>query len=309
MFPTGTFLGIKKIMKKITLAVITVLCFGVGYAQNCPQGHQYYQNKNYKNALKSFEKCLKDHPEDSSLLLMKGMSLVKLKNYEKAKLWLQQAIDRNVKNMASAKFNLGLCILQSGQHQEALALMQESVALGFRRYTDMDTDEFAWVRGTEAFDKIRNQAYQNAFPCLKDPNNAKFDFWLGEWDVYTHGRKRAQSKITKPLGGCAVLEEYTTSSGLYAGQSISYYDPVDNIWHQYWVGSAGDKSRYYETSAYDADLQFLTKSPDENGKETWTKMSYTQEDENTVIQVLESSTDRGATWTEVFQGTYKRKTP
>jgi len=80
-------------------------------------------------------------------------------------------------------------------------------------------------------------------------------------------------------------------SGTYAGQSISYYDPNVEEWQQYWVGSAGDKSRYYESESDEsesrANLQFVTKSLSANGSETWSKMYYIKKDENTVLQNLE----------------------
>jgi hypothetical protein len=73
------------------------------------------------------------------------------------------------------------------------------------------------------------------------------------------------------------------------------------------VGSAGDKSKYYEAENYTENMQFIWKRKNPKGIEIWTKMSYIAEDENTVIQTLVTSNDNGTTWNASFSGTYKRK--
>jgi tetratricopeptide (TPR) repeat protein len=293
-------------MKQIILIILLIQCDSI-VAQNCLEGRKSFNDKQFRIAVNELKSCLKQSPEDSSLYLLTGISYVKLRDYRKGKAYLQEAINRNVRNMAAANFYFGLCLLQEGNNNEGLSFMENAAQLGFSRFTVMDTDEFVWVRDGKRFQDIRMKVKENAFPCLKDPNNNKFDFWLGEWDVYTSNKKSAHSKITKAVGGCAVHEDYVTLSGLYAGQSISYYDPETELWNQYWVGSAADKSKYYETEGYEANMQFITKGKNAQGIDSWTKMSYVQENEDTVIQILESSTDLGATWSVAFHGTYKRK--
>ena len=202
---------------------------------------------------------------------------------------------------------IGFCYAATGEKEKSLAYLQQAAAGGFAGFPQLDSAQFNQIRTTDSFIKVKKDIYENAFPCLKDSNNNKFDFWVGEWDVFVNNKKTADSKITKATGGCAVHEDYVVLTGLYAGQSISYYDPVEKRWEQYWVGSAGDKSEYYETENYTEDMQFIWKRKNAGGKEIWTKMSYIAQDQNTVIQTLVTSTDNGISWNPGFSGTYKRK--
>ena len=299
-------------MKRIVY--ISLFCFSLSlsfaHAQSCPEGSAAYQNGEYNLALQEFSFCLEKLPQDSSILFMNGITLLKLEQYEKAIPFLKKSIARDYQPIRNTQFAIGLSLAAIGDNDESLKYLKASVESGFAGFLQLDSSQFDHLQKDTVFISIKNEAYKNGFPCLKDENNNSFDFWLGEWEVFVNETKTAESSITKAKGGCAVHEDYVVLSGVYAGQSISYYDPTEKRWHQYWVGSAGDKSKYYETEGYEseANLQFLTKTQRPNGSESWTKMSYVQENENTVLQTLVFSTDEGKTWTPSFTGTYKRKT-
>lgn len=276
-------------------------------AQSCPDGLTAFQNREYEKALKSYSDCLKKSPKDSSIVFMNGYINVLLKDYKKAIPLLEKSITLKYGPSQNTQYTLGFCYAALGEKEKSLSYLQQAATGGFPAFNRLDSVQYDGIRNTPAFAKAKKDMYENAFPCLKDSNNNKFDFWLGEWDVYLNNQKIADSKITKAKGGCAVHEDYVVSSGLYAGQSISYYDPNDNQWQQFWVGSANDKSKYYETENYEEDMQFIWKRKNTNGAEVWTKMSYVAEDENTVVQTLVTSNDGGATWNASFSGTYKRK--
>ena len=296
-------------MRKITLFISFCLIGIQLYGQNCPEGNNQFEAKQYSNALRELQQCLVTFPTDSAVVFMSGYSQMMLKNYTKAIALLKQSIDLHYQPLHSAQYALGLSYASLKDSKNSLIYLDSAVQNGFVAFTRLDSPHFDNYRKNEKFASIYEDAYKNAFPCLKDNNNNKFDFWLGEWDVFVNGSKIAESSITKAKGGCAVHEDFVVLNGYYAGQSISYYDTEEKRWHQYWVGSAGDKSKYYETKDYgpEADLQFLTKSTNPKGVESWTKMSYKQEDENTVVQTLIFSTDKGETWTSSFAGNYKRK--
>ncbi len=276
-------------------------------AQHCPDGVSAYQTQQYDKAVKSLSDCAKRFPTDSSLVFMIGNSLLQLKEYKKAIPFLEKSITQNYQPVGNTHYLLGLSYAAIKNSKQSISNLNMAASTGFSGYLRLDSTQFSSIRDETDFKKAKDDIYKNAFPCLKDNNNNKFDFWLGEWDVLVNGQKRADSKITKAKGGCAVHEDYVVLSGVYSGQSISYYDPTENRWEQYWVGSGGDKSKYYETEKYDADMQFIWKSKNPNGTESWTRMSYVTQDANTVIQTLESSSDGGVTWTPAFNGTYKRK--
>lgn len=147
----------------------------------------------------------------------------------------------------------------------------------------------------------------NQYPCENDAKYRHFDFWLGEWDVYVNGNKVGGNSITKAVGGCAIHEDYTTAQG-YAGQSINYYDPIDKKWHQHWVGSTQDVYNYLEVDKKEGMLQF--ESPfwnPQNDQISTSRLTFTLNEDGTVRQLFETSTDKGKTWTTGFDGLYKRK--
>ena len=75
------------------------------------------------------------------------------------------------------------------------------------------------------------------------PESRQLDFWVGEWDLtYSAGGKEAKSRnrITKVLGGCVILEEFTGAPGTRLdGRSYSTYDRATKRWKQTWVDSEG----------------------------------------------------------------------
>ena len=59
---------------------------------------------------------------------------------------------------------------------------------------------------------------------------------------------------------------------------------------------------------YEGSLQFLAKQLSTNGNIIHQRMAFTyQKDSDSVLQVIESSTDEGKTWNLSFNGLYKRK--
>ncbi len=153
---------------------------------------------------------------------------------------------------------------------------------------------------------VAQNSNSNPYPCENDPKYRHFDFWLGEWDVFVNGNKVGDNSITKAVGGCAIHESYTTQQG-YAGQSINFYDPIDKKWHQHWVGSGQDVYNYLEVDKSEGMLQF--ESPfwnPQNGQVSISRLTFTLNEDGSVRQLFQTSTDEGKTWTAGFDGLYKK---
>ena len=142
---------------------------------------------------------------------------------------------------------------------------------------------------------------EKAFPCRYGDEFKKLDFWLGEWDVYVKDKKTATSSITKSEGDCTLHEDYKTLTKFY-GRSINYHDPKDGKYTQIWIDKFNTIVTFKETEAREGYLKMMV----EGGVDTLTTMDYTL-DKTTgqVTQTMESSTDRGKTWTQTFKGVYK----
>lgn len=135
------------------------------------------------------------------------------------------------------------------------------------------------------------------------PEYRQFDFWVGEWDVWTEkikakGGQPARSSITLVEDGCVVQEIYTTSIG-YSGRSLNYYDRSDGRWHQSWIDNGG--SPILQVGGLQGESMVLD-SPGPDGASdriTWTPMK-----DGRVRQHWSRSTDGGKTWGTVFDGMY-----
>lgn len=146
-------------------------------------------------------------------------------------------------------------------------------------------------------------------PCSA-PEYRQFDFWLGDWDVHSKSaqgaaRPPAHNRISSSQGGCVLVEEYETPSG-YTGQSLSYYDSRDSKWHQVWIDNGGAPVVQSGGLNENGEMVLLETGPSALGvgRITWTPLA-----NGDVRQLWQRSTDGGATWSTIFDGTYSRREP
>lgn len=194
-----------------------------------------------------------------------------------------------------------------GNKPELISSLNDGATNGLAAFSAIKAEPaFASFMNDSQFQNVLQKIEINAYPCLSSENYRHFDFWLGEWDVYVGGNKVGENSITLATGGCAIHESYTTA-GNYAGQSINYYDPIDKLWHQHWVGSSGDTYNYLEIDRGEGMLQFLSKFMTAQGQITLSRLTFTLNDDDTVRQLFETSYDDGETWAQAFDGLYKRR--
>lgn len=142
-------------------------------------------------------------------------------------------------------------------------------------------------------------------PCDTVAHHA-FDFWIGDWDVYTPtGKLAGTNKITRELGGCVVHEHYATPQG-FSGESLNIYDAGRKVWHQSWVDSSGSLL-VIEGQPFEHGMK-LEGAIGEDGKPTPQRITWTANADGTVRQLWEQANTDG-TWKVAFDGLYKRHTP
>ena len=138
------------------------------------------------------------------------------------------------------------------------------------------------------------------------PEYRQFDFWIGDWDVFTpDGQQVGTNRITLILGTCVLLENWTGKSGL-EGWSFNTYDRAGKNWHQNWVDSHGSRLDLVGTLAGKSMVLSGEKIETDGGR-TINRITWTPIDANKVRQLWEQSKDGGKTWTAAFDGTYVRK--
>ncbi|UCC25732.1 MAG: hypothetical protein JSU98_01290 [Gemmatimonadales bacterium] len=144
-------------------------------------------------------------------------------------------------------------------------------------------------------------------PCSA-PEYRAFDFWIGEWDVFSpDGRKVGANAIRSTMGGCVLHESYDGQQGFH-GESFNSWDALRGVWHQSWMDNSGtvllieggvrDGAMVLEGTTMGADGATVL------NRITWTVLN---ESGDRVRQHWQASTDGGETWTQVFDGEYRRR--
>jgi len=148
-------------------------------------------------------------------------------------------------------------------------------------------------------------------PACASEEHDGFDFWVGEWDVSINGRdgKVANSTIERVSTGCVIREHWQPLSGR-DGTSMSFLNPASNRWEQVWVGSDGRRVEF--AGGIHEGKMVLTgfwAGSGPNGEDALVRMTYSLQEDGSVRQFGEASTDQGLSWQTGFDLIYRPKAP
>lgn len=140
-------------------------------------------------------------------------------------------------------------------------------------------------------------------PCA-DERSHQFDFWIGEWDVYTGDELAGSNSIRPILDGCVLQESWKGVQGS-AGSSFNFFDSRSETWRQFWVWRNGSTLELEGAFADDRMiLEGEATTPD--GEEVVHRITWYNNPDDSVRQLWEASSDGGRTWETVFDGLYRR---
>lgn len=197
-----------------------------------------------------------------------------------------------------------ICAARLGRADEALRSLKAALAVGAPPGV---------LLGDPSFEKYENDARLAALvqeydpqlrPCMHDELARQFDFWIGEWDVYSSGVVAGRNTITMEQNGCLLREEWVTGGG--SGTSINFVDRQTGNWRQIWTNNTGGVT-HYEGSLIDGAMRFEGTNVGIGGAAGPLRMTFSINDDGSVRQLIEGSTDGGATWTISFDGRYVRR--
>jgi hypothetical protein len=142
--------------------------------------------------------------------------------------------------------------------------------------------------------------------CESLPAFSHFDFWLGEWNVYTNDAKRAfqgTNSISKHHKNCLIMENWTSAQG-GTGSSMNYYDAVEDQWRQLWV--AGGYSIDYAGGLDESGAMVLSGKINyyQTGKSHPFRGTWTPGADGSVRQFFEQQNTENGQWTVWFDGLY-----
>jgi hypothetical protein len=145
--------------------------------------------------------------------------------------------------------------------------------------------------------------------CETMAHFADFDFWLGEWNVYSNDETRklqGSNSITKHHKNCLIMENWTSQQG-GTGRSMNYYDPVEDQWRQLWV--AGGYSIDYTGGLNESGSMVLNGKINyyKTGKTHAFRGTWTPKEDGSVRQFFEQQNEESKEWSVWFDGLYIKK--
>lgn len=163
-------------------------------------------------------------------------------------------------------------------------------------------------RLTAAFALMALPAAAQPGSC-SDPVFRQFDFWLGEWEVFTAGGSKAgDNVVSSEEYGCLIVERWTNANGI-TGQSYNFVDHATGKWRQIWV-SAGATIDY--SGGLDGEGRMVLEGiigypAGQPGNGAKFRGSWTPGRDGTLTQHFEQFDAAKGEWTDWFVGTYRRK--
>ena len=137
-----------------------------------------------------------------------------------------------------------------------------------------------------------------------DPVYRQLDFKIGEFKVTGIGGAPAgESKVEPVLGGCMLVEHWRGAISGY-GRAQIFFDKSDQLWRLIYVSDDGETM--YLSGRFQGDTLVLLGENDMDSFVGLHRMSFSPLPDGGNRQLWELSTDKGATWKVIHEGTYRR---
>jgi hypothetical protein len=141
--------------------------------------------------------------------------------------------------------------------------------------------------------------------CENNPGFSDWDFWLGDWEVYSNDEARTpygKNSVTKHYENCLIKETWESAGG--GGFSVNFFNPVKKEWRQVWVAN-GYSIDY--TGGLNEQGQMVLEGEIFNyqpGTRSPFHGSWTPEENGDVIQRFEVFNSETGAWDLWFEGRY-----
>lgn len=278
----------------------------VAYAQDPTAAAAAVAKGDYAVAIEQYTKLVGQNPSDARWSEQLGIAYLQVGKYAEARQSLQEAIDKGFVAPAG-KYNLACAYARLGEKRRALDLLGELVASGAVFAIGSDPD-FASLSDEPKFKDLVSQVQRNRQPC-KDaqlhPEYRQFDFWVGDWDVFSGNQKVGENHVQSILGGCVVFENWRSSAG-GEGKSFNKFNPVTKEWEQFWVADNGT-TLHYVGQLVDGEMRYSFESHTPAGQVLLNHLTFSRVSENRVRQLSQVSTDAGKTWSTGYDFIYVKK--
>ena len=134
------------------------------------------------------------------------------------------------------------------------------------------------------------------------------DFTVGEWDVFNGGKKSAEVKMEKVLGGCAIHETWTAADDKEGdGLGIFVYSALLKGWSYLWASDTGATTAFTGQIIKPGEIQYVTQKPLGDGKVRLRHWSLILLPDGKVRELSVGTEDNGTTWTTEYDLLWVKK--
>ena len=132
----------------------------------------------------------------------------------------------------------------------------------------------------------------------------KFDFWLGQWDVYRYGSETlvGHSTIETIIDGLGIQETYRSITSPYHGTSLNKYNARTGQWQQFWVDNSG-ATLELSGGIINNSMVLANRVTTPEGT-LLNRITWTPKERGEVRQTWDTSRDEGISWVTIFDGLY-----
>ena len=135
----------------------------------------------------------------------------------------------------------------------------------------------------------------------------QFDFWEGNWKVYSpQGKLIGTNNIVKMHNRCVMQENWESKTSPNRGTSYNYYDLSDKTWNQVWVDNSG-YSLVLKGNRTGKSMILKSKLVNSKNGDYYNKVTWTKNEDGSVTQLWEFVDTQGKVIREAFRGIYKKK--
>lgn len=287
----------RRIDPRALMIFLTVLALSTPLsAQSIDQANELFADKRWDDSAEIFRAITQSDPENGAGWYGLARASHEGGHLEQARGAYRRAVALR-ENPARARFHFARLHASQGNKQESIRLLREAQEGGMTAFrVVLQTPEFATLKDDSEFQAI----IEKMKPCVTAEYRF-FDFWIGEWEVTTpQGQPAGASRISKTQGGCVLLEEWTSSSG-GTGTSFNTYNTQKQSWQQFWVDAQGTVLEI--SGGLVEGAMVMTSDRDQTPIQ---RITWTPNDDGSVRQHWESSSDGGQSWSTAFDGIYRR---
>jgi tetratricopeptide (TPR) repeat protein len=217
---------------------------------------------------------------------------------------LQRALTQDPNDLRSL-FYMAVALTRTGDRDGAFAYLDRGVKAGLPMQSVDAFPDLSVLHDDARYAALAAEADRLQHPCPTDPAYRAFDFWVGDWDVYTPDGVRSNTShnlITLELHGCLVHERW---SGGGFGESFNYYNAHTRHWHQNYVDESGSTVWYEGASTAPGVMHMEGGYANQDGSTGLARVTWTKMPDGSVHHFIERSTDGGRTWSVYFDAYYR----